>query len=63
MKIVTENLNKVIENNFYPIYKTRHSNYLHRPIGIGVQGLDNIFAKMDIPDNYRTSKRSGSQYI
>ena len=48
-KIVTENLNKVIDINFYPTEKTRHSNYLHRPIGIGVQGLADVFAKMDIP--------------
>ena len=47
-KIVTENLNKVIDINFYPTEKTRHSNYLHRPIGIGVQGLADVFAKMDI---------------
>jgi len=47
-KIVTENLNKVIDINFYPTSKTRRSNYLHRPIGIGVQGLADVFAKMDI---------------
>ena len=48
-KIVTENLNKVIDINFYPIEKTRVSNLLHRPIGIGVQGLADTFALMDIP--------------
>ena len=47
-KIVTENLNKVIDVNFYPTAKTRRSNFLHRPIGIGVQGLADVFAKMDI---------------
>lgn len=47
-KIVTENLDKVIDVNFYPTPKTRRSNYLHRPIGIGVQGLADVFAKMDI---------------
>ena len=47
-KIVTENLDKVIDINFYPIEKTRTSNLLHRPIGIGVQGLADVFAIMDI---------------
>ena len=48
-KLATENLNKIIDINFYPTEKTRRSNYLHRPIGIGVQGLADVFAKMDIP--------------
>lgn len=48
-KIVTENLDKVIDINFYPIEKTRTSNFLHRPIGIGVQGLADVFALMDVP--------------
>ena len=34
---------------FYPTEKTKRSNMLHRPIGIGVQGLANTFALMDIP--------------
>jgi len=48
-KIITENLNKIIDINFYPTEKTKISNFLHRPIGIGVQGLADTFAKMDIP--------------
>ena len=48
-KIVTENLNKVIDINFYPTEKTKRSNFLHRPIGIGVQGLADTFALMNIP--------------
>jgi len=47
-KIVTNNLNRVIDVNFYPTSKTRRSNLLHRPIGIGVQGLADAFFKMDI---------------
>ena len=47
-KIVTANLNRVIDVNFYPTSKTRRSNLLHRPIGIGVQGLADAFFKMDI---------------
>ena len=47
-QIVTNNLNRVIDINFYPTDKTRRSNLLHRPIGIGVQGLADAFFKMDI---------------
>jgi ribonucleoside-diphosphate reductase alpha subunit len=47
-KIITDNLNKVIDINFYPTEKTRRSNMLHRPIGIGVQGLADTLALMDI---------------
>lgn len=47
-KVVTDNLNKVIDINFYPTDKTRRSNLRHRPIGIGVQGLADTFALMNI---------------
>ena len=46
---VTENLNRIIDCNFYPTMKTYRSNMNHRPIGIGVQGLADAFAKMDLP--------------
>lgn len=45
-KIVTNNLNKVIDVNFYPTEKTNTSNMRHRPIGIGVQGLADTFIQM-----------------
>jgi ribonucleotide reductase alpha subunit len=48
-KVVTNNLNKVIDINFYPTEKTRRSNLRHRPIGIGVQGLADTFVLMDVP--------------
>lgn len=48
-KVVTNNLNKVIDINFYPTDKTKKSNMRHRPIGIGVQGLADTFVLMDIP--------------
>ena len=48
-KVVTNNLNRVIDINFYPTEKTRTSNMRHRPIGIGVQGLADTFVLMDIP--------------
>tara|TARA_Y100001958_G_scaffold541_1_gene378 strand:+ start:1811 stop:4630 length:2820 start_codon:yes stop_codon:yes gene_type:complete len=47
-KVVTSNLNKIIDVNYYPTEKTKRSNLYHRPIGIGVQGLADAFAKMDI---------------
>lgn len=47
-KVITSNLNKVIDINYYPTSKTKVSNLLHRPIGIGVQGLADAFMLMDI---------------
>jgi ribonucleoside-diphosphate reductase alpha subunit len=47
-KVVTNNLNKVIDVNFYPTEKTKISNFRHRPIGIGVQGLADTFILLDI---------------
>jgi ribonucleotide reductase alpha subunit len=54
--VVTTNLNKIIDLNFYPTPKTRVSNLLHRPIGIGVQGLADAFALMDIPYHSEAAK-------
>lgn len=48
-KVVTNNLNKIIDVNFYPTEKTRTSNMRHRPIGLGVQGLADVFFMMNIP--------------
>ena len=48
-KIITKNLNKIIDVNYYPTEKTKRSNFYHRPIGIGVQGLADTFLLMDIP--------------
>jgi len=47
-KVVTYNLNKVIDVNYYPTEKTRRSNMRHRPIGIGVQGLADVFMLMGV---------------
>tara|TARA_B100001063_G_scaffold196945_1_gene189014 strand:- start:7329 stop:10859 length:3531 start_codon:yes stop_codon:yes gene_type:complete len=55
-KIVTENLDKIIDINFYPTVKTRCSNFRHRPIGIGVQGLADAFFKMNICFGSKESK-------
>jgi ribonucleotide reductase alpha subunit len=48
-RMVTYNLNQIIDVNFYPTEKTRRSNMRHRPIGIGVQGLADVFMLMDLP--------------
>jgi ribonucleotide reductase alpha subunit len=47
-KVVTNNLNRVIDINFYPTEKTKRSNLKHRPIGIGIQGLADTFVLMDM---------------
>merc|ERR1711997_1017166 len=48
-KVVTKNLNKVIDVNFYPVEEAKRSNMRHRPIGIGVQGLADAFILMRFP--------------
>jgi ribonucleoside-diphosphate reductase alpha subunit len=48
-RIITRNLNSIIDKNFYPTDKTYRSNMYHRPIGIGVQGLADAFVMMNIP--------------
>ena len=48
VKVITYNLNRIIDVNFYPTDKTRLSNLLHRPIGIGVQGLADVFVLLDL---------------
>lgn len=48
-KIVTKNLNKIIDVNYYPVPEAKKSNMRHRPIGIGVQGLADAFILMRYP--------------
>merc|ERR1719361_1076372 len=48
-KVVTRNLNKIIDVNFYPVEEARRSNMRHRPIGIGIQGLADAFILMRFP--------------
>jgi ribonucleoside-diphosphate reductase alpha chain len=56
-KVITRNLNRIIDVNFYPTEKTRRSNLLHRPIGIGVQGLSDTFIMMDIAYHSEDAKK------
>ena len=46
---VTKNLNKIIDHNYYPIDEARNSNLRHRPIGLGVQGLADVFILLRLP--------------
>ena len=46
---VTKNLNKIIDNNYYPVEEARTSNLRHRPIGLGVQGLADVFILLRLP--------------
>merc|ERR1712232_612027 len=48
-KVATKNLNKVIDRNYYPVEEARRSNFRHRPIGLGVQGLADAFLMMRMP--------------
>ncbi len=45
----TKNLNCVIDNNYYPVEEARNSNLRHRPVGVGVQGLADVFILMRLP--------------
>ena len=49
VKVATRNLNRVIDINYYPTPETRRSNLRHRPIGLGVQGLADVFALLRMP--------------
>jgi ribonucleoside-diphosphate reductase alpha chain len=48
-KVITRNLNKIIDINYYPVIEAQNSNFRHRPIGIGVQGLADAFILMRMP--------------
>ena len=49
VKVAIRNLNRVIDINYYPTQETRNSNMRHRPVGLGVQGLADVFAMMRVP--------------
>jgi ribonucleoside-diphosphate reductase alpha chain len=56
-KVITLNLNKVIDVNYYPVEEARYSNMRHRPIGIGVQGLADAFIMLRMPFDSEEAKR------
>jgi ribonucleoside-diphosphate reductase alpha subunit len=55
-KTVTKNLNRVIDRNFYPVETARRSNTKHRPIGLGVQGLADVFILCGLPFDCEESR-------
>lgn len=48
-RVCTRNLNKIIDLNYYPVQEAENSNMRHRPIGIGVQGLADVFQQLCMP--------------
>jgi ribonucleoside-diphosphate reductase alpha chain len=61
VKVVTKNLNKVIDKNFYPVEKARRSNLRHRPLGIGIQGLADVFVLLRMPFESNDAKDINKQ--
>ena len=60
-KIVTKNLNKIIDLNYYPVEEARYSNMKNRPIGMGVQGLADTFAMLRMPFESEQAKLLNQQ--
>ncbi len=56
-KVATRNLNKVIDVNYYPVAEARNSNMRHRPIGLGVQGLADVFIMLRMPFESEEARR------
>ncbi|KAE9401778.1 ribonucleoside-diphosphate reductase large chain [Gymnopus androsaceus JB14] len=48
-KVLTKNLDRIIDVNYYPVPSARHSNLRHRPLGVGVQGLADVFMRLRMP--------------
>ncbi len=55
-RIITENLNKIIDINFYPVDETKNTNDKNRPIGIGIQGSGDLYAMLNLPYSSYASK-------
>ena len=55
-RVLTNNLDKVVDINFYPVPETERSNKRHRPLGIGVQGLADVFAKFRVGFDHPLAK-------
>lgn len=47
-RVITKNLNRIIDGNYYPIEQAKNSNMRHRPIGIGIQGLADALIKLKV---------------
>ena len=55
-RLAVRNLNRVIDSSFYPIDEARRSNERHRPIGLGVQGLADVFQRMRLPFDHEAAR-------
>lgn len=59
--VATKNLNRIIDNNYYPVEEARNSNFRHRPIGLGVQGLADAFILLRMPFESEEAKKLNSE--
>ena len=59
--VATKNLNKIIDNNYYPVKEAENSNFRHRPIGLGVQGLADAFIMLRMPFESEEAKQLNSE--
>ena len=59
-EVIVRNIDQIIDVNYYPVPETKYSNMRHRPMGIGVQGLADVYAKMriafDSPEAFKVNK-------
>lgn len=60
-KVATRNLNRIIDNNYYPVEEARNSNMRHRPIGLGVQGLADTFILLRLPFESEEAKKLNAE--
>lgn len=59
--VMTRNLNKIIDRNFYPLKEAKYSNLKNRPIGLGVQGLADVYMLMGLPFTSEKAKKLNKQ--
>jgi len=62
-RVITRNLNRVIDVNFYPVEEARVSNMRHRPIGLGIQGLADVFQKLKLPFDCEEARRLNQEIM
>ena len=60
-KKVTRNLDTVIDMNYYPVKEAENSNFRHRPVGLGIQGLADTFINLRMPFTSEEAKKTESR--
>lgn len=60
-QVITKNLNKIIDINYYPVVEAQNSNFRHRPIAVGVQGLADVFLALRLPFDSPEAKHLNKQ--